>query len=136
MKNFRYTGEGVFMRNKIFGVVVFGSFVFSSLPARAEIIKFECTVPGNMKHLVEIDSGRKQATFWTVVSPTVTNGPSGPYPATQNSERVLFSNTTTVGKSSSTSKYTMDLKKQTFRIDITYNYDQDPWTRTEPCKRI
>ncbi|WP_426435897.1 hypothetical protein [Bradyrhizobium genosp. P] len=106
----------------------------SALGAKAEIQLMECSPGKSVTRIILIDTVKKEATHWAKLSPTVTNGPFGPEKADISNERVAWINVKTTGKLMSTTRYVIDRINKSMTIDISYNYDQDPWHEDAVCK--
>jgi hypothetical protein len=110
------------------------------------VTKFECAITHSngdkIVRLIEIDGAAKQASLSTLTVPArgrgnpFTSRVSGPFPATITADKITWMRTTTVGRASSTTTYTLMRKTQTFNIHTDYNafMDQDPWDETSQCK--
>src|SRR5258708_1290432 len=107
----------------------------SASAARAEIIRMECSPESkSVTRIIEIDPVKKQVTHWAKLSPTVTNGPFGPSDADVNEDKIVWMKVVTAGKAMNTTRYVIDRIKKSMTIDISYNYDQDPWHESDVCK--
>jgi hypothetical protein len=101
--------------------------------AKVQTIKFECPAPNKaVTHIVEIDGG--QARLWARFSPTLTNGPFGPFPATITPDRISWSQSKRVGNESSRTTYVIERKTYSLSIEIKNSWDNDPWREKSPCK--
>ena len=106
-----------------------------SAPAQAEVIRMVCSPQDKpVTRIIEIDTVKQQARQWAVMSPTVTNGPFGPYNADINGDKIVWMSVSAGGKAISTTRYVIDRVNKLMTTDISYNWDQDPWHESAPCK--
>jgi hypothetical protein len=84
---------------------------------------------------IEINVAAKQATLVLQLDPTRTRT-IGTFPASITADKITWTQTTTRGRASSTTTYTLIRKSMAFNIHIDYNafMDQDPWDQTSQCK--
>jgi hypothetical protein len=108
---------------------------YSSSVAYAAPIKFECyAAKTNVTHIIEIDDAKKQARLWARFSPTLTNGPFGPYSATITPDKITFVIDNSVGRAKSLSTHTINRKTQSLNIEIDHGPGEERWKQTSPCK--
>jgi hypothetical protein len=104
------------------------------VPASAvpQLARFECAAKTGVVHIVEVSDG--QVRTWARFSPTLTNGPFGPFPANVTQKTISWADHKTVGDTSSVTNYVIERQSYSLNIEIRNSWERQIWREKSQCK--